>query len=81
MSKRYESTKPKRIPLRKKRVTAEALRKKSYRRNFRRVWVRGHYRKIEIDTPEGKRKVRIWYNGYWRRIKITQTSGSTEKNK
>ncbi len=43
-------------------------------RNYRRVWVRGHYRRTWIETIEGgkkkKVKVRKWCEGYWRKIKI-----------
>ena len=34
------------------------------KKKFRRIWIRGHYRKIKMD---GK-VVRKWCEGYWRKI-------------
>jgi len=51
---------------------------KNYR-DYRRVWVKGHYRKTEIETPEGKKKVRKWCEGYWRKIKIKQKEAQKDE--
>lgn len=41
------------------------------RMNYRRVWVKGHYRYVTIKIRGNKKKkVRKWFNGYWREIKI-----------
>jgi hypothetical protein len=50
------------------------IKSKDEMRNYRRVWVRGHYRNTTIKTYEkGKlidKRVRKWIEGYWRKIKL-----------
>ena len=57
----------------KKKVTAKALKKKTYR-NYRRVWVHGYFRKVYLYIPKGnkeiKKKVRRWIKPHWRKQTI-----------
>ncbi len=49
-------------------------------RNYRRVWVRGHYRRVWIIVLEDEKKqVRKWCEGYWRKIKIKQKEAKEDE--
>ena len=40
-------------------------------RNYRRVWVKGYYRKVSLLTYRNKvKEVRKWIKPHWRKIKI-----------
>ncbi|KKL80204.1 hypothetical protein LCGC14_2007130 [marine sediment metagenome] len=63
--RKFQATKPKR-----KLITAEAIRKKTYR-NYRRVWVHGYYRHVYILTYKNNKEVKVrvkrWIEPHWRK--------------
>ena len=55
---------------------------KSYKgRNYRRIWVRGYFRKVEVESFEiGKRKtVRRWIKPHWRKRKIRRRKTTSRR--
>jgi len=52
-------------------------------RNYRRVWIKGHYRKRNLITYENGKEIKVrvktWVEKHWRKIKIKEKEITKEE--